>query len=155
MIISSFVTFIIDIYGADVSLHQARMVMSYKFTAPSAGGAYYAYGEIISPIFDTGAANGVEYNWIMASGTTPIGTAIKAQLATSNSSSSGSFTFRGGDNCNTTDYYSLTLSQPKELKCFSDFNNKRYFQYKIKLESNAPTYSATPQIDKIIVNWSP
>ena len=151
-------TFKIDISGADVSLLQARMVITYKFTPPSAGGAYYAYGEIISPIFDTGAANGVEYNWIMASGTTPIGTAIKAQLATSNSSSSGSFTFRGGDNCNTTDYYSLTINQPKELKCFSDFNNRRYFQYKIRLCSStdcSSAGSATPQAEKVIVNWSP
>ena len=151
-------TFKIDISGADVSLLQARMVITYKFTPPSAGGAYYAYGEIVSPIFDTEAADGVEYNWIMASGTAPVGTAIKAQLATSNSSSSDSFTFRGGDNCNTTDYYSLTLSQPKELKCFSYFNNLRYFQYKIKLCSSADCStagSATPQAEKVIVNWSP
>ena len=151
-------TFKVDISGADVSLLQARMVITYKFTPPSSGGAYYAYGEIISPIFDTAAANGVEYNWIMASGTAPLGTAIKAQLAASNSSSSGTFVFRGGDNCNTTDYYSLTINQPKELKCFSDFNNKRYFQYKIKLCSSADCStagSATPQAEKVIVNWSP
>lgn len=147
-------TFKIDISGADISLLQARMVITYKFTPPSSGGAYYASAEIISPIFDT-ETTGVEYNWIMASGTAPLGTAIKAQLATSNSSSSGTFIFRGGDNCNTGDYYSLTVNTPKELNCFSDFNNKRYFQYKIKLESNAPSYLATPQVEKVIVNWSP
>ena len=148
----------IDISGADISLLQARMVITYQFTPPSAGtGTYYASTEIVSPVFETNAANGVQYNWITVFGSKPVGTNIKAQLATSNSSSTG-FTFKGGSDCSQTSYYVLTPTESTEIKCFSDHNNKRYFQYKIILCSStdcSTTGNATPQINDVIVNWSP
>src|SRR3989344_3330321 len=151
-------TFKIDVSGADISIMQARLVITYQFTPPSAGtGVYYASTEIVSPVFETNAANGVQYNWIMVSGSKPVGTNIKAQLATSNSSSTG-FTFRGGSDCSPTSYYVLTPTESTEIKCFSDHNNKRYFQYKIILCSSidcSTTGNATPQINDVIVNWSP
>lgn len=159
-------TFKIDISGADVSLLQARMAITYQFTPPSppSGGNYQATGEIISPVFDTGASNGVGFNFIMASGTTPGSTKIRAQLATSNSPS-GPWTYLG-PNCvgGGSDYYFdgafpiTPLPWSKEIGCPSNHNNKRYFRYKLILcsaNSCSEQGANTPQIDKFIVNWSP
>lgn len=143
--------------GVTISGLSAKVNVTHRYKPPTCGGGGYPIsGEIISPTFDTGAANGVSYNWLMASGTTPVGTKIRVQLATS-ATSTGPWTYLG-DNCDTSSYYynsSLPASPPQpEIKCFSDHNNKRYFRYKVILLSNVPDYTFTPQIDNVIVNWS-
>jgi hypothetical protein len=52
------------------------------------------------------------------------------------------------------DYYEPASDTSAELKCFSSFNNKRYFRYKVTLDSNI-AQDATPQVDDVIINWSP
>ena len=136
--------------------------LTHRYVPPSCGGTYPAIGEIISPVFDTGAANGVTYNWVMASGTTPIigGTKIRAQFATA-TTSTGPWDYLGSNCTNSTYYFDGPLdTSPKseEIKCFSNHNNKRYFRYKAVLCSYNDCNtggSNTPQIDDIIVNWSP
>jgi hypothetical protein len=130
--------------------------LTYTFTPPSAGtGVFQPVGYIESPVFDTGATNGVTYNWLMWKGSKPIGTKVKLQIGTSDITDQGSFTFKGGNSCATGDFYEPDNNVQQEIKCYVDHNNKRYFRYKITLESNSPSYDATPQVEDVIVNWSP
>ena len=148
----------ITIYGLGV-----KVVETHRYKPPiCGGGAYPATGEIISPVFDTGAINGVGYNWLMASGTTSIGTKIRVQLATA-ATSTGPWTYRGPDCTGNTYYYNSVLPlsiQPQEIKCYSDHNNMRYFRYKVILCSDSASNcqdggADTPIINDVIVNWSP
>ncbi len=150
-------TFNIIPTGITISGFGAKFIETHRYKPPTCGGTYPATGEIISPTFDTGAANGVSYNWLMASGTTPFGTKIRVQLATS-ATSTGPWTYLG-PNCDIASYYydgSLPTLPQLEIKCFSDHNNKRYFRYKVILCSGDCSIggSYTPQIDNVIVNWS-
>ena len=148
----------ITIYGLGV-----KIIETHRYKPPTCGGgAYPATGDIISPIFDTGAANGVGYNWLMASGTTPIGTKIRVQLATA-STTGGPWDYLG-PNCDTTSYYynSALPASPiqQEIKCYNNHNNKRYFRYKVILCSDSASNcqnggADTPIINDVIVNWSP
>lgn len=147
----------VDISGADVSLLQARMVITYQFTPLTEAGGFPATGTLISPIFDTGAVNGATFNTIRLTGNTPSGTKIRVQLATSNSSS-GPFTYLGPDCTENTYYWDAALisaTESKEIGCFPNHHNKRYFRYKVILHSNPPSFNLTPQIDDVTVNWSP
>lgn len=142
-----------------------KIVETHRYKPPTCGGgAYLATGEIISPVFDTGATNGVGYNWLMASGSTPFGTKIKVQIATA-STTAGPWIYRGPEPvCDSTSYYfdGILSSSPafEEIKCYSEHNNKRYFRYKAILCSDSTSNcqnggANTPIIDDIIVNWSP
>lgn len=154
-------TFKIDINGTDISLFQARMVITYQFTPPSAG-AYPISGTFYSSIFDTGAANGASFNKIMAKGPSNPGTKVRVQFAASSSTDPNSFTFIGpSPECNPGAYfYDSDIPQPnvsKEIGCYAQHNNKRYFRYKVILCSGdcSSAGSITPQVDDVIVNWSP
>ena len=145
----------IDTNGADVSLLHARLVITYQFTQSSGG--YPATGNIISPTFDTYAINGASFNSIGWKGIKPIGTRVRLQLATSNNPA-GPFTFIGGSTCSASDYYEPNPDTEADLQCFSSFNNKRYFQYKAILCSSndcSTSGSQTPQVDDVLINWSP
>ncbi|MBI4993607.1 hypothetical protein HZC33_01435 [Candidatus Wolfebacteria bacterium] len=142
------------------------MEETHRYKPPSCGIGYQPTGTIESSVFDTGAANGVGFNFIMASGTTPFGTKFRAQIATSNNSS-GPWNYLG-PSCTNSDYYFDAGFAPfpgigdspatAEIGCQNNHNNKRYFKYKIILCSANDCVSQgtdTPQIDKIIINWSP
>lgn len=146
--------------NADISMLQARLVITYSFTPPSSGTSTYpAYGIIESPTFDTGAANGVTFNKIILKGSTPVGTKIRFQLATSNNPN-GPWEYYGS-NCDISSYYwdgSMSAAEEsKEIKCYVQHNNKRYFRYKATLCSAdcLAGGGGTPQIDDVIINWSP
>lgn len=162
----------VDISGADVSALQARMVITYQFTPPAVQtGGFVATGNIISSTFDTYAVNGAAFNSIIWKGTKPPPgntTKVRLQFAASNCSNgasnppactTGSWNYIGGGTCSQSDYYEPNSDAAMELKCFSDFNNMRYFRYKVILCSNTtctpPGGSGTPQVDDVIVNWSP
>ena len=137
---------------------QARIVITYTFTPPSSGTSTYpAVGYLESPVFDTGAANGVTYNWIMWKGSKPIGTKVKLQIATSENSA-GPWNYIGSANCDT-GYYEPDNNVQQEIKCYVNHNNKRYFKYKTTLCSvdscSGEGGNATPQVEDVIVNWSP
>ncbi len=164
--------------GITISGFGAKFIESHRYKPPSCGGGYPIKGEIISPTFDTGAANGVGFNFIMASGITPVGTKFRVQLAASNCSNGATNSpactigiwgptgsdYLGGSSCATSDYYfnaafgSSPTNSPwsVEIGCQSNYNNKRYFRYKVILCSSDCSASgiATPQIDNVIVNWS-
>lgn len=146
--------------GGDISMLQARMIITYTFSPPVSGTSTYPMsGEIVSPVFDTGAVNGAGFNYILLKGSTPVGTKARAQFATANDAA-GPWTFLG-PNCDTTSYYyDSALSSPeqsKEIKCYDNHNNKRYFKYKVILCSGdcSAGGDGTPQINDVIINWSP
>ena len=116
-------------------------------------GTYRASAYVISQTFDTNATNGAGYQSIMWKGSEPTGTNVRLQLATSNSSS-GPWTYIGGSTCATTDWYAPAPNVSTKIGCHSVNNNKRYFRYKVFLDANA-TRDVIPQVDDVIVTWSP
>lgn len=151
-----------DVSGTDVSVLQARMVITYQFTPPSEVTGFPETGEIVSPTFDTYAINGANFNWIKWKGTKIGGTRVRLRLATSNSSG-GPWTFYGewGGSCGTGLWYEPSDQDvPAEVKyCNTTFNNNRYFRYKVQLCSStacgAPGGSTSSTVNDVIVNWSP
>lgn len=119
---------------------------------------YAATGTLESSTFDTGITDGAAYNSVLWTGSLN-GGKVKLQIATSNSSS-GPWNYAGpGAACDATTYYEPASGTPAEidLAC-SSIQNKRYFRYKVTLcsASNCSSSgSATPQVDDVIVNWSP
>ncbi len=108
-------------------------------------------GSLISSTFDTGVAGGVVYNTVLYHGTKPVGTEVKLQLATSDSSS-GPWNFSGYDGTDTTFYTPIGPDVSIALNPVL-YKNKRYFRYKIFLSSD--TYqSLTPEVTGVVVTWS-
>jgi len=146
--------------GVTISGLAAKLSETHRYKPPACGGVYPVDGFLTSAIFDTtGETGGPAYNSIMWLGTLGNGTEGKVnfQLATSDSES-GPWNFYGGASCGGGDWYSAGPNTPIELNCFSQFNNKRYFKYKIRLCSSADCNtmgSFTPQIDEVVVSWSP
>lgn len=157
--------------GFDVYVLQAKLMVTYKYAAGV--GLYRASGTLDSSVFDTGAANGASFNSVAWNGTLN-GGAVQFQIATSDCSNgatnaptctTGSWTFYGdnGSGCASSLYYDLSgtigLSTGTPLlSCAASINNKRYFKYRVKLCSASNCTSATaftPQVDDVIVNWSP
>lgn len=142
--------------SSTVYIYSARLVLTYQFIPPASGG-YPVAGTVFSPVFDTGVVNGAAFNWILVKGATPGSTKVRLQFASSNSPA-GPFSYLGPDCSSGTYYYDSALSlaeESKEIGCFADHNNKRYFRYKAVLLSDIPNHVLTPQIDEIIINWSP
>lgn len=119
---------------------------------------YSATGTLESSTFDTGITDGAAYNSILWTGALNSGK-VKLQIATSNSSS-GPWNYAGpGASCDTSTFYEPAAGTPSEidLAC-SGIQNKRYFRYKVTLCSASDCSSSgsnTPQVDDVIVNWSP
>jgi hypothetical protein len=150
--------------GITISGLGAKLETTYRYHPPSCGLNYPPYGDLISAIFDsTASAAGPAYNsilWRGALGGASFDTGkVLLQLAASDSSL-GPWTYLGssclgGNN----DWYDLSLTPglPTEIGCYPLLNNKRYFRYKARLCSSDCLASglSTPQVDEIIVNWSP
>lgn len=153
-------TLTINSASSNISIYSAHLALTYTFTPPVSGG-YVPSGILISPVFDTGTANGASFNSILLKGPTTSGTKVRAQFAASNTSSTNSFTFIGPDCTANTYYYDATLpgtDTPYEIGCPGDHNNKRFFRYKLMLCSASDCTSAgsvTPEVQEVIVNWSP
>ncbi|MFZ4631688.1 MAG: beta strand repeat-containing protein [Patescibacteria group bacterium] len=123
---------------------------------------YPAYGELTSIIFDTtGVADGPAYNSIMWRGNYG-GPALNQgiilfQIASSDNPS-GPWNYFGtvctGD---ADDWYSNDPDFPTSIGCYNNHNNKRYFRYKIRICSsdcsNGGEY--TPQVNEVMISWSP
>ncbi len=108
-------------------------------------------GTLDSSTFDTGAASGAQLNSFIWYGNEPSSTAVWFQFAVSNASS-GPWSFMGPGGDGTT-YYMGGSGTPQKLD-YSLFNNYRYFRYRVVLVSNQ-TQTLSPQVDEIVVNWSP
>ena len=128
-----------------------------RYTRATVAG-YSATGTLESSTFDTGITDGAAYNSILWTGALNSGK-VKLQIATSNSSS-GPWNYAGpGVSCDTSTFYEPAAGTPSEidLACAS-IQNKRYFRYKAILCSASDCSSSgsnTPQVDDVIVNWSP
>lgn len=134
----------------------------------SSSGTVQATGFVISSTFDTWDGvrfKGAAYNYLMWKGTSGSGS-VRLQLATSdcsngktnfpNCNDAGNWSFKGQD-CNTSTYYETASGTPIEVMC-ADHNNKQYFRYKVILCSSGDcsTPGATsPQVEDVVVNWSP
>ena len=117
-------------------------------------------GTLTSSVFDTTAnSNSVGYNSIMWKGTLGTGK-VSFQLGAS-SSATGPWNYYGGTTCGALDWFNTTgPNTPIELKgatCLANWNNKRYFRYKVKICSNndcATPGAVSPVINDVVVNWS-
>ena len=147
----------VSLYGLGIKLSTA-----YRYKPPSCGVGYPPFGDLVSAIFDsTASADGAAYNslmWKGALGGPGFDTGkVRLQIAASDSSS-GPWNYLGSA-CvgGTSDWYDLAPNTSQELGCYSAFNNKRYFRYKVRICSTdcATGGNTTPQVDDIIINWSP
>ena len=111
-----------------------------------------ATAELTSSLFDTQSAGGMAINTIMWQGSQPSGTEVKFQIASANSPIAEWF-YKGPDGSNTT-YYSPSRPNSQSQINLAHHNNFRYFRYKIFLYSNE-AQTAGPQVDDVIINWSP
>src|SRR3989344_3665661 len=105
--------------------------------------------ELISSIFDTGVSGGAVLNTIMWQGSQPAGTAVKFQLASSNSSA-GPWNYLGSDGTSSTYYVTAGPNVQAAIRA-EDHNNKRYFRYKVILEISGLDL---PRVDDVIISWS-
>jgi hypothetical protein len=119
---------------------------------------YAASGTVDSATFDTGVVSGAQVNSITWQGSATNGTAVKFQIAVSNASSgpwnSSNFIGPSGDN---TTYFSGNSGTPISLKPSSggyDLFKGRYIRYRVTLFSD-PSYTYTPIVSGVSVNWSP
>jgi len=123
---------------------------------------YSQTGTLISATFDTEISQGVAYNSIIWQGEMPSDSKVEIELATSNCPNgatnppdcdSGTWNFKGeNQGC----WVNLGPNQAIVIKnpCRKDFNNKRYYRYKVILyPSSDGKYS--PTVEKVIVNYSP
>ena len=109
-------------------------------------------GSLESSIFDTQVAGGSTINTLMWKGTQPSGTSVRFQIASSNSSA-GPWNYIGPDGASATFYQPTGSGIPVQIN-LQYHSNQRYMRYKVFLESNA-AQTASPQIENIIINWSP
>lgn len=140
-----------------------------------------AYGTLTSSLFDSTATTtgGGSYNSIMWDGNQngSLGS-VYFQFAASDCTNgktnapacndAGVWNFIGGSTCASGDWFNVpTLLTPVELvgsgapavNCSNAWNNKRYYRYKVKICSaancDAGGGTASPIVQKIVVNWAP
>src|SRR3989344_1437933 len=147
----------VTIYGLGIKMEE-----THRYKPPTCGGMA-VYGDLTSAVFDsTDSGSNAGYNSILWKGTLGQGNTgkVKFQFAAS-ASSAGPWNYYGWATCGALDFFETTgPDSPVELKgtnCFTAWNNKRYFRYKIRICSDdcvaAGTY--TPTVEDVIVNWSP
>jgi len=146
--------------GTGVEVNQAAGVYYYMAWKIPSSLAYPAYGELTSVVFDTtGSADGPSYNSIMwrglLGGPSFNQGQILFQLAASDSPS-GPWNYVGSS-CTGADWFTQFSDYPMQIGCYSLFNNKRYFRYKIRICSSDCISGGvyTPQVSDVNVNWSP
>ncbi len=107
---------------------------------------YTDAGILESSTFDTGASD-VAYNWIAWSGSQPLNTQIKFQLATSNNAN-GPWNFVGPDASSGT--YYTTAAQ--EYINYNYHLNQRYFRYRLYLSSASQLQG--PVLEEVTISYS-
>jgi len=148
----------VTVYGFAVKLSETHQ---YK---PPACGGYPVSGDLTSVIFDsTGSADGAGYNSLLWKGTMGGGQGpgkVRFQFAAS-ASVTGPWNFIGGSTCGSGDWFDPgapdTAIEILGATCLSQFNNMRYFRYKVQVCSLdcISAGNSTPTITDIIVNWAP
>lgn len=142
----------------DTYILGAKAIITYKYSVIT--GNLPAKGELISSTFDTGADGGAAYNSLTWKGNLNGGFTgqVSLQIAASNSIT-GPWLFEGPD-CTSGSIYITDADTPIpiETDCAPSHNNKRYFRYKVIICSAvdcATSGSINPQVDEVVVNWSP
>ena len=117
---------------------------------------YIYKANLTSSVFDSQIAGGASLNSVMftATGIIFYGDLVKFQIASSNASS-GPWSFVGPDGTNST-YYIPSYGGVNYVVPInpSQHNNKRYFRYKIFLETDV-CRSISPRVKGVIINWAP
>ena len=136
----------------------AKAVTTHRYKPTTCGGGYASTGSLESSTFDTSVITGAAYNSIMWTGALGAGEIgkVKLQLAT-DAEGDGPWTYYGSD-CSAGTYYEPAAGAPMEIGCPAVHNNNRYFRYKITICSAnncSDSGATTPQVDDVIVNWSP
>ena len=108
-------------------------------------------GELISSILDTGVSGGAGFNSLLWQGSLGTGGTVKFQIAFSNSSSGPWTDYYGPTSIS--DYYqpNPTVSIAFPTTGSASPQNYRYVRYKVFLS----TTGTSPQVNDIIINWSP
>ncbi|MEE8131928.1 MAG: hypothetical protein V3T98_02690 [Candidatus Paceibacterota bacterium] len=108
-------------------------------------------GNLTSSIFDTKRTGGAAFNAILWQGDIGDGT-VKFRIASS-ATSTGPWNYYGWDGSGSTDYpISGSASGDTPISIMPEHhNNDRYVRYRVFLTKT----SNSPQIDDIIINWSP
>ena len=124
--------------------------------------AVTANGLLWSSVYDTADTNGVAPNAILWQGTQPTGTSVQFQFGSSmcpNAETNpptctlpGTWTYLGPDGTSAT-YYTLASPDTATMLNLAQHNNKRYFRYKLRINSNF-AQTQTPTVDDVIINWS-
>ena len=124
--------------------------------------AVTANGLLWSSVYDTADTNGVAPNAILWQGTQPTGTSVQFQFGSSmcpNAETNpptctlpGTWTYLGPDGTSAT-YYAPSGPNLATMLNLAQHNNKRYFRYKLRLDSNF-AQTQTPTVDDVIINWS-
>jgi hypothetical protein len=130
---------------ADSNINYASTTGSIYMTTATTTAA-----SLTSSILDTGVTGGAGFNSLLWQGSLGTGGTVKFQIAFSNSSSTVN-TFYGPTS--TSDYYqpnpNVSISFPTSGTASPQ--NYRYLRYKVYLS----TTGTTPQVNDIIINWSP
>jgi len=131
--------------STDSNINYASTTGSIYMTTPESTPA-----ELISSILDTGVVGGAGFNSLLWQGMLNTGGTVKFQIAFSNSVS-GPWTYYGPTS--TEDWYqpnpNVSINFP--ISGSASPQNNRYVRYKVQFL----TSNASPQIDDIIINWSP
>lgn len=107
-------------------------------------------GELISSTFDFSGGEGITLNAIQWKGSKPTGTAVKFQIASSNTDSAPA-AFQGPDGTVTTYYEPAGPGVFQEIIGHADV---KYVRYKAFLESDSGL-TASPRVDEVIINYAP
>ncbi len=110
-----------------------------------------ASGFLVSSILDSGVSGGAGFHSLLWQGTLCSGCLVKFQLASSDSEV-GPWNYYGPTSA--VDYYAPNPGVSVTLPRNGDaaHQNRRYIRYKVYLE---PYNSQSPQVDDIVINWSP
>lgn len=133
----------ISFNGADIGVPTYRVVTSWRAVA--------GYGVLDSSVIDTGSANGAQINGVSWSGTEPVDTDVRIQLASSNSSG-GPWTFVGSDGTGSS-YFALGAGVSSPVYPWV-VPAQRYFRYRLQLVSNQ-AQTLAPRVDDVVIRWSP
>lgn len=131
-----------NIYAGTTGNNQEFFVVSTLVTNCD----YASSGYIESSTLDTGSAH-VAYNWIKWTGTAPVNTAIKFQIATSENEA-GPWVYLGPDGT----VNSFYTNGAGELINYNVNLNKRYIRYKLFLENNNSLQP--PTLEEVIISYS-
>ena len=107
-------------------------------------------GILISSVFDSGVFSGATFNSVGWQGDQPSGTSVQFQIATSNNSA-GPWNYVGPDGASGS-YYSPAGPGIFTPISYQYHSNQRYIRYMAFLNVNG---SSTPQINDILIGWSP